>query len=120
MRYLWLFFVLACAPPSYAATIYKSIYNCEGGHQTSSEGIAAYQGFLCTNEARTAQPDHYAITNADARMSDLLTKRLADIEDRIKQLNGSVDFADHMTQQQLTRERDSLTRQLQAYRQIDY
>jgi len=120
MRYLWLFLVLGCAPPAYAATIYNSIYKCEGGRAGSGEGVATYRGFLCTKEARAMQPDQYAASNSDARATDALTSQLVDVEGRMKQLRGKVDFRDRMTQIQLTRERDSLAQQLQAYREIDH
>jgi len=119
MRYLWLFLVLACAPPAYAASIYESIYKCEGGREGSSEGFAAYRGFLCTKEFKVMQSDQYVATNSDARNTDLLTIQLVGIEGRMEQLRGSANFSDRMTQKQLTKERDSLTQQLQAYREID-
>jgi hypothetical protein len=116
MGYLWLFLMLACASPAYATTIYNSIYKCEGGHEGSSEGIATYQGFLCTNEVGS----QYTATNLDARATDALTSQLVDVEVRMAQLRGNIDFGDRMTQMQLSKERDSLTQHLQAYREINY
>jgi hypothetical protein len=116
MRYLWLFLILACAAPAYATTIYNSIYKCQGGREGSSEGTATYQGFLCTNEVE----DRYTTTNLDTRTTDMLTAQLVDVEVRMEQLRGNIDFRGRVTQKQLSKERDSLTQQLQAYREITH
>jgi hypothetical protein len=108
--------MLTCVPPAYATTIYNSIYKCEGGREGSSGGVATYQGFLCTNVVE----NQYTATNSDTRPTDVLTAQLVDVEARMEQLRGNLDFRDRMTQEQLSRERDSLTQQLQAYREINH
>jgi hypothetical protein len=50
----------------------------------------------------------------------MLTDQLVDVEIRMDQLRGNIDFLDRMTQKQLSKQRDSLTLQLQAYREINH
>jgi hypothetical protein len=120
MRYVFLFLMLACASLASAATIYKSIYQCEGGREGSGETTAVYEGFLCTKQIKT-MPDSQAISsNRGTQTTYVLTSQLEGIKVRIEQLRGSVDFMDVMTRVQLTKERDSLTRELQAYSEIDH
>jgi hypothetical protein len=120
MRYLFLFLMLACASLASAATIYQSIYQCEGGREGSGETSAAYEGFLCTKQIK-AMPDSQAInSNRGTQTTYVITSQLEGIKDRIEQLRSSVDFKDVMTRAQLTKERDSLTRELQASSEIDH
>lgn len=112
--------MLACAPPVSAATVYESVYKCEGGNGGSGENNAAYRGFLCTNEIKMTAAGEGVTTNLDARRADVLMNQLSDVKNHLEKLKGNVDFEGLVTRNQLTRERDSLTQQLQAYSEIEH